>query len=265
MKKFVKNTLIFIILFFSFFLIFTVNWIYSTFGNISLEEIMFQINVPNTDVNIDYYYSYIQNALIYIIISTTILFILINKLLKKRNKHYPKRMIGKKYNTDTKSLVIYKEKEGYHKKIIVSLVILVISNLYFTYKTDFINFLEYQLSKSIFIEDEYVDASKVKIEFPEEKRNLIYIYLESMEATFFSKENGGAYNKSLIEELEELSNDNISFSTSKNAKGLYSMPGSTWTTGAMTAQTFGIPLKIPIEGNSYGKYNTYLPGATRVR
>ena len=266
MKKVIKNILLFIILLLAFILIFSINWIYNTYGNISLEEIMFQIRVPNTGANTDYYFSYAKNALSFIIICTIVSFILINILIKKRKKVYPKRMKEKEHKIGT-SLVIYKKKLDtvYLKKLSVSFLILIISLVYSINKTDLITYLNYQLSESTLIENEFINTSNTNIEFPEEKRNLIYIYLESMEASFYSKENDGAYNQSLIEDLEELAEENIAFSNSNKLKGLYSLPGSTWTTGAMTAQTTGLPLKIPIDGNAYGEYATFLPGATGLR
>ena len=41
-------------------------------------------------------------------------------------------------------------------------------------------------------EEEYVDPEKVQITFPEKKRNLLFIYMESMEATYASVRAGGA-------------------------------------------------------------------------
>ena len=44
----------------------------------------------------------------------------------------------------------------------------------------------------------YVDTNNVKVSLPKKKRNLIIIYLESMESSLFSKENGGVFDKSII-------------------------------------------------------------------
>lgn len=264
MKQIIKNIILFCILFFSFTLIFSINWIYSTYGNISLEEILFQIKVSNAGANIDYYISYAKNALLYIIICTITLTILINLVFKKRKKVYPKRMKGKHETTST-SLVIYKKHKldkRYLMKLTTAIIILIISIAYSIDKTNLKKYLEYQLTESSLIENEFVDSKQAKIEFPEQKRNLIYIYLESMESTFYSKENDGGCDLSLIEDLEELAEDNIAFSNSDKLKGIYSLPGATWTTGAMTAQTLGIPLKFPIQEESYGKNANFLPGVT---
>ena len=53
-------------------------------------------------------------------------------------------------------------------------------------------------------EENYVNPKTAKLTFPDEKRNLIYIYLESMENTLASKANGGSADVSVIPELEEL-------------------------------------------------------------
>ena len=57
---------------------------------------------------------------------------------------------------------------------------------------DISNYMKGQSTYSTFIDDNYVDPSSVNITFPEQKRNLIYIFLESMEMTYADKENGGA-------------------------------------------------------------------------
>ena len=46
-----------------------------------------------------------------------------------------------------------------------------------------------------YIEQHYADPDQVQLTFPEEKRNLIYIFLESMENTFAEPEAGGNISK----------------------------------------------------------------------
>lgn len=268
MKNAIKHIIMFIIILFSFTLIFTVDWLYKTFGNLTLEEVVFQLKVPMEGTNTDFYFDYAKNALLYILISTIATFTILCFLFKKKKFKKPKakRMKGSHADTGT-SLVVYKKfriDPKFMRKIICTLAILVISISYAIKRTNLIEFMQYQWSNSDLIENEYVDPRNVNIEFPENKRNLIYIYLESMEETFFSKENGGAYDESIIPELEQLATENISFSGSDELAGLYSLPGTTWTSGAMTAQTTGLPLKVPIEYNSYGKYDSFLPGTYSI-
>ena len=117
-------------------------------------------------------------------------------------------------------------------------------------------------------ETEYVDPDTVQITFPEEKRNLVYIMLESMETTYLSEDLGGASDVNLIPELYELARDNINFSHTDGVGGFHATNGASWTIGAIVAQTAGIPLKVPsgIEDwqNGYGKDGVFLPGAATI-
>ena len=117
-------------------------------------------------------------------------------------------------------------------------------------------------------ESEYVDPDTVQITFPEEKRNLVYILLESMETTYLSEDLGGASDVNLIPELYELARDNINFSHTDGVGGFHATNGASWTIGAIVAQTAGIPLKVPsgIEDwqNGYGKDGVFLPGAASI-
>ncbi len=117
-------------------------------------------------------------------------------------------------------------------------------------------------------ENEYVDPDEAQIQFPEKKRNLIYIYLESMEATFLSQELGGAMEENLIPELTQLAQNNVNFSHNEGVGGLVEVPGASWSIGAMVAQTGGVPLITPsnVEDwqNGYGKDGVFLPGLTSL-
>ena len=122
-------------------------------------------------------------------------------------------------------------------------------------------------------EQYYQDPATANLVFPEKKRNLIFIYLESMENTLASKQNGGQSDTSLIPELEALAIDpnNVSFSHQSNGiGGSLSAHGTTWTAGSMTAHSSGIPLKILAKSlvedgqNDYGKFNLFLPGAHSI-
>jgi len=122
--------------------------------------------------------------------------------------------------------------------------------------------------ESAIFEEEYVDPDSVQITFPEQKRNLIYIFLESMETTYFAKEQGGAENVNLIPELYALAEENVNFSETESVGGFRSPSGTTWTIGAMVAHTAGVPLKTPANvddwQNGYGKEGVFLPGLTNL-
>lgn len=102
-----------------------------------------------------------------------------------------------------------------------------------------------------FIADHYVNPADVNVQFPKKKRNLVYIFLESMETTFSDTENGGAFEgMNCIPDLTEMAYENECFNGGKNSlNGGIALPGNTWTMGAMFGQTSGLPLKVPIHGN----------------
>ena len=121
----------------------------------------------------------------------------------------------------------------------------------------FVNFGVYEyskntLAKSDFIEENYVFAKDPEIEF-DEKRNLIFIVVESLETTFFTKEQGGYWDYEVTPELYELLNDEdaVTFYNENKAQGVNMITGASWTTASVVANTTGVPFKIPIEQNSY--------------
>ena len=117
-----------------------------------------------------------------------------------------------------------------------------------------------------FMDENYVDPATVDVEFPEEKRNLIYIFLESMEDTFADTESGGAFDKNVIPELTKIAQDNEDFSGSETTiNGARNMTGTTWTVAAMFAETSGLPLLIPLsDSNSMDLQSEFFPGVTSL-
>lgn len=130
-----------------------------------------------------------------------------------------------------------------------------------------IRYLQNTAQQSEIFDNLYIDPASVSITFPEEKRNLIYIYLESMETTFDARSNGGAMESELIPELYQLAKNNLNFSQNSGVGGFRAVTGATWTIGAMVAQTAGIPLKTPpgIAKNGYGADDSdFLPGVNSL-
>lgn len=119
-------------------------------------------------------------------------------------------------------------------------------------------------TSSSLYEDEYADPSQVEIQFPEKKRNLVYIYMESMETSFLSKELGGGSETNLIPELYDLAMENVNFSHNDGIGGWPRITHATWTSAAMVAQTAGVPLTVDISSIDLGNFQGYLPGATTL-
>ena len=132
------------------------------------------------------------------------------------------------------------------EKLIFAIIILVIS-LVSLIKS--VHLDEYVINKSMntdIYEKYYVDTNNVNVTLPKSKRNLIIIYLESMEASLFSKENGGAFDESIIPELESIALDNTSVSNSDLLGGGYTLTSTSFTISSITASTTGTPVNIKL-------------------
>ena len=146
---------------------------------------------------------------------------------------------------------------------ILSLVLSCVMLLSAAVTVDLPGYLYYVSQQSTIYQEEYVDPLQAEITFPEQKRNLIYIFLESMENTYMSQDVGGALDRNTMPELTALvqEEENINFSHTDGIGGFHNMTGASWTIGAMVAHTAGIPLKVPmgIDRNEYGQ-DSFLPG-----
>ena len=135
------------------------------------------------------------------------------------------------------------------------------------FDVELVEYLFHQSADTDLYEKYYKDPDEVSITFPDKKRNLVYIILESMETSYLSKDLGGAMEENLIPELYDLAEENLCFSNSNDkVGGFYTTKGATWTIGSMVAQTAGIPLKTPTEDvNQYGASGeAFLPGVTTL-
>ena len=122
-----------------------------------------------------------------------------------------------------------------------------------------------QRKESGFMEEEAVQLTPEMLHFPEKKRNLIYLFLESMESTFSSKEEGGAMEQNRIPELTALAKEGVNFSGDEKIGGATPSRGASWTTGAMVSQTCAYPVMIPLGGKNYqNEKNTFMPGAVSM-
>ena len=125
------------------------------------------------------------------------------------------------------------------------------------------DYIKYQMTREPYIADNYVDPASVEITFPEKKRNLIVIYMESMEMTFSDKEHGGAFEKNVIADLTQLAEEDYSENFSGNSgilNGGIALPGAIWTMGALFGTTAGLPLKTPLGQNGMGANKDFFPG-----
>ena len=128
-----------------------------------------------------------------------------------------------------------------------------------------VEFVSAYIQRTQIYEDYYVDPNTVSIEAPANKKNLIYIYLESMETTYASTEDGGFQpSENYIPRLTEIANDNISFSNNEKLGGFISVGGTGWTMASLFATTAGVPFSFPVEANSMNSRASFASGITSL-
>lgn len=247
---------------------FSLSWAESKYGNIGFEEIVFHLNMPLKGVASNILTTYCLQALIpscVALIGLILLIKIIYPFIKKAGYGFD---IG--YELEC---IIFGHTLS--KAVIKLAVVLGIALIWLgaiVVEADrafgFLQWVNNQFSQSLFIEEQYVDADEVKIIFPEEKRNLICIFVESGETSAQDIDNGGLFQENYISELTELARENISFSQSEKMEGASVAPGCGWTMAALLAETAGVPLKMYAQDktvdNSMGNYEYFLPGVTTL-
>ena len=118
-------------------------------------------------------------------------------------------------------------------------------------------------------EDHYVDPDTVRITADGKTKNLIFIYLESMETTYASKVAGGEQPFNYMPKLTSLADANLSFSDGEGLGGFHSPSGTSWTMGALLGTTSGVPFSLQVLGgddshNSMSRYEEFAPGLTTL-
>ena len=224
---------------------FSARWFVTVYGRIGFDSILYTLKSSLGGVQSGLIFQYLFKALLPCLICTLLCFVVFF-LLPRLNRPL--------LHSKTVSRLI---------SILLSLGLI----LFAAFDSQFVDYIVDQFTESELYEDHYADPDAVQITFPEKKRNLIYIMLESMETSYLSQDLGGALQQNLIPELYELAKENTCFSNNNSpVGGFYTTKGATWTVGAMVAQTAGIPLKTPTEDvNQYGASGeAFLPGVTSI-
>ncbi len=243
------------LLFFAILLFFAANWYIQSFGDTGFDSILFTLfSETGGAQSKDLVISFLIRALLPVIIVFTVCVFLLFS--------FPE---NKRFNLKFKKLNLNILPVKHWCSVTISLLLSALLLFSASSASGFGEYIHGLTTISTIFEDEYVNPDDVNIEFPEEKRNLIYIFLESMETTYFSKEQGGGLDYSIVPELYDLADKNINFSHNNGIGGFLTPSGTTWTVAAMTAHSSGVPLKSPpsFERNTYGK-DSFLPGLTTL-
>ena len=116
-----------------------------------------------------------------------------------------------------------------------------------------------RLSETHFIEEHYTQADIDAITTDGKPKNLLYIYMESMESAYASEDVGGRQpDNNYIPNLTRIAFDNISFSNSDKLGGFYNCSHTGWTSAALFSTQSGIPFMTPIGGGGIWKDFTNL-------
>ena len=241
-----------IILWLSVWLITSVWWIRRSFGGVTISRIVYHVTTTLRGVEPTLVSSLFGSYLRWIIVVPgvcTALYLIARYLLEKK---------------------VSSKKQIMAKRVfrIMSLLLCVASIVFSAVWLRFPAYLYSMLQPSAFIEEHYVDPANTEIRFPNEKRNLIYIFLESIENTYAGIEVGGIEPVSLIPNLTDiaLDTDTVMFSNNKPGMlgGFDSVQGTDWTAAAMVSHTSGIPLLVTLRSALFLGADDFLPGVVSI-
>ena len=240
-KKIIK-ILILIFVFLSGFFFMTVVWLIRTWADLTAGEVIFHLTQPLEGTNPEMVVSYLLKYFLPVLIVMALV-IAAAVFAHKKKKALP-------------VYIIY---------FVGAVCLFVLTGLILEKKLGLLTYIRsyYAATRGNgedFIGDNYVDPKDAELTFPDKKRNVIFIYLESVEMSFADKENGGAFDKNMIPELTEIAEANEDFSgDSGKLEGGVSLTGTNWTMGAMFAQTSGLPLQVSIGGNKMEGQTEFFP------
>ena len=263
-----KNIIILVLIALSSLFLVTSRYKRAHFNDAQIDEIIFYFRNGLADGQMSSFGTIVQDNVLFLLIVLFLLLIPVIDFYRDRIMvHFDLSLFGKK-----RKIHFNPSKTSLKFKLSYTIVVFVMSIWLLLGSFGVFGYLRSVALSGQLYEQHYIDPSKVNLVFPEHKRNLVYIYLESIENTLASKENGGQSEASIIPELEALAmnSNNISFSSnSSGLGGALPIRGTTWTVAAMVAQSGGLHLKSSNtslvgeegNGNGYGNFNKFLPGA----
>lgn len=169
------------------------DWVQSAWENIDFSTIVFQMHTPLNGTNVDVLRSYYDSCVPRTIRGTIVLWMVYGVL------KYPFQRVTFSFSIQffdlKKELTFGKSRRVWSwlsKLYFVGTLSVYCVLCYFAAKE--IGVFEYfhnVMSKTTIFEEQYIEPNNILLEFPEKKRNLILIYMESMEVTYASVEEGG--------------------------------------------------------------------------
>lgn len=224
-------------------------WAMNGIGNMRFDQIVFALTQPlkGSDpgqIQAFILQPFLEAVLFSIPILTVIYLISTYSLIKQKVQNYPKRRV-----------------------LSLGFVGLFIGIFLSAKVIGYADIKAYYFESTEIYEQHYVDPKEVQLTFPKEKRNLIYIFMESMESSYLSTEYGGSQSQNLLPNLTTLAeNQGIHFShNGQIGGGMLQSPGANQTASSMVAQTSGLPLRpatsFGLTDGSGANSAEYFPGA----
>lgn len=243
-KKSVIGTLL---IFISILIVASIIWGNRTFSVKTLPQVIFHAKVPMDGTDNGIYLDW----LVWCVPISVVLTSIINIFLYHGHRLF-KGKIAEKF----KNVIRHFYKIGC-SFIVVALVVTLINYNVFGY-------VSHVSKQTDLYEKYYVDPKETQITFHNGKRNLIHIYLESIENTYLSSDLGGGQVDNYMKELGQLALENTNFSNTDKIGGSLTVDGTQWTIAAMVAQSTGLPLSLPLTSKNYTASSTFMPGAYSI-
>lgn len=230
-----------------FFCIFGLSWVQKNFTGVTPDMMILQLRMPLKGTGSGYFLSFFLRVLLPSIALTAVI-ILIKNAIQKKNRE-----------RDTEK----------PESTVAQVVMLLAAVAFFAgagwrglTALEVPQYLANRSSSSDFIENNYVDPTAELLSFPGQKRNLVYIFIESMESTFYTKAQGGQLDQETIPELYQLAQNSVSFSDKELAGGAIPLPGMGITSAGMVSQSSGLPLLVATGWKGEEATEVFIPNAT---
>jgi len=235
-KKTIKAILISLAFLLSFMALFSANWYVTVFGNVGFRSIIFTLFSSMKGTAGGIVYDWLLKGLLPSVLCAAIL------------------------------CVFYFSKINI-KKVIKKAICIVLCLCLWGYGICAVgipSFVGGMFTKTKLYDQNYANPNTTKITFPEKRRNLVYIILESMETTYFSKDQGGALSQNVVPKLYDLAKNNTNFSHSNDVGGWGYVTNTSWTSASLVAQTSGVPLSMPLIYTVPKAESNFVPSITTL-